>query len=487
MINSIKKVLIVEDEAIIAKNLSMIVQRIGFETVAIISKGKEVESALKRYKPDIILMDILLDDELDGITAAGLIKKYSDIPVIFITSNTQPEFVDKALLENPFGYIIKPFRETEIKYAIMLANQRIAINREIQKNQNDIKKLKDFYNTTLNAMTDWVIVLNQKCDIIYCNDSFNYTFGGINLTPSFEIFITEESNKDKSGLLYKIFLTGKRDLKVISIKDLTGEIRTYNISVSPIYDDEQNVTLAVVSGRDISELIYNLEYLTTVKMILNNVIQSVPTGIILTNSEGVITLTNKTFESMSSFTFSELEGKDITFLQMKSLGDNISLADNIANDNFTPVELELKNRDSGSFTAKIIFLNFEKPLSDNFKIIYFITDISFEKKLEKKQVQLQNHIESIVREMDDLSELLLETNVYNQSIKRGDIGFDIVERNILKFIESGMTNKQIASRLEIAEITVKKRLSSIYSKLGIKNKYQLIEYLHTNFVPDKKF
>jgi PAS domain S-box-containing protein len=485
MDRNITKVLIVEDDAIIAKNLSQILQKSGYEPVAMISKGGKVVDAVKQYMPDIILMDILLNDDITGIAAAGAVNAFSDIPIIFITSNFQPEFADKAIMENPYGYIIKPFRETEIKYAIMLADQKTTTIRQLKKNQTELNRLKEFYNTVLNSMTDWVIVVNRDSEIVYSNDSFNYTFGKDNPTASFMNFIEEESEKNEYGMINIIFLTGRRDLRITSIKNINDEIRTFNVGISPITDENSNVNLAIISGRDISELIENMDYLTSIRSILNNIIQSVPTGIILTNSKGTITLTNKTFELLSGFTSSELEGRDIPFLQMQPSQITLPSSGSIGSVNHTPVELELKKKDSGSFTARILILNFEKPLNENFKTIYFITDITFEKKLEAKQVRLQNYIESIVREMDDLSELLLETNVYNQSIKRGDIDFDPVDRNILKFIESGMTNNQIAIRLEIAEITVKKRLSVIYSRLGIKNRYQLIEYLHTNFVAGK--
>lgn len=480
----IKKILIVEDDAIIAKNLSQTVRRIGFEPVALISKGSGVAEAVKLYMPDLIFMDIQLDDDIDGITAAANVREISDIPVIFITSNIQPELVDKALLENPYGYIIKPFRVTEIKYAIMLADQRIAGDREMKKNQRELKQLKDFYNTILNSMTAWVIVVNNKSEIIFFNEPFITIFGDINSAQHFHNFINEEFS-GRSGLLKKFFMSGGRYLKIASIMNLEGEIRKFNVSVSPVSSKDGSIEMAVLSGRDISEIIEQGETLISTREILDSILQSVPTGVILTNSEGVITLTNKTFESMSGFTSAELEGKDIKFLQIQSSSDILSLNENTGSGNYIPVELDLKKKDLESFSAKVLILNFEKPINENFKIIYFITDISFEKKLEKKQVQLQNHIESIVHEMDELSELLLETNVYNQSIKRGDVEFDFTDRSILKFIESGMTNKQIAGRLNLAEITVKKRLSSIYAKIGINNKYQLIEYLHTNYVPDK--
>ncbi|PKL16739.1 MAG: hypothetical protein CVV49_14565 [Spirochaetae bacterium HGW-Spirochaetae-5] len=481
---NIKKILIVEDDAIIAKNLSQAVRRIGFEPVALISKGRGVVDAVKTYKPDLVLMDIQLDDDIDGITAAGNLRTISDIPVIFITSNIQPELVDKALRENPYGYIIKPFRETEIKYAIMLTDQRIAGDREMKRNQNELKELKDFYNTVLNSMTAWVIVVNNKSEIIYYNEPFITIFGDISSASQFRSFINEEFS-GRSGLLKKFFKSGERYLKIASIMNSEGDIRKFNVSVSPVSYKDGSMDLAVLSGRDISEIIAQSETLISTREILDNILQTVPTGVLLTDSKGVITLANKTFESMSGFASAELEGKDIKFLQIQSSSDILLLNENTGNGNYIPVEIDLKKKDLDSFPAKVLILNFEKPINENYKMIYFITDISFEKKLEKKQVRLQNHIESIVREMDDLSELLLETNVYNQSIKRGDIEFDIMDRGILKYIESGMTNKQIAGRLEVAEITVKKRLSGIYSKLGINNKYQLIEYLHNNFVPDK--
>ncbi len=484
MDRNIKKVLIVEDEAIIARNLSQLLQRMGFEPVATISKGRKVVDAVKHYMPDIILMDILLDDDIDGITAAGAVRAFSDTPVIFITSNIQPEFADQAISENPFGYIIKPFRESEIKYAIMLADQKIAMLREMKKNQIMLKELKEFYNTILSSMTDWVIVANSNSDILFTNESFNNTFRENNLLAAFKNFMHEEFN-NKSGLLKNAFTSGKIDRKEVSLENSNGKISTYSVSASPISAEDGSINMALMSGRDISELIEQRESLTTIKEILDSIVQTVPIGVIVTDSQGIISLTNKTFETMSGFTSTDLEGKNITLLQYQSSRKNLLSDNSLDNKNYIPVEIEFAKAETGSFTSKTIILKLEKPLNENYKIIFFVSDISFEKKLEIKQVRLQNQIESITREMDELSELLLETNVYNQSIKRGNIEFDSIDRNILKLIESGMPNNQIAARLGIAEITVKKRLSGIYSKLDIKNKYQLIEYLHTNFVPDK--
>lgn len=485
MAGSVKKVLIVEDDAIVAKNLSLIIEKIGFESVATISKGGKVVDAVKLYLPDIILMDILLDDDIDGITAARAVNTFSDTPVIFITTDPQPGFIDQAIKENPYGYIVKPFREVEIQYTVRLAFQKNAMIREMKNKQIEITQLKEFYDNILSSMKDWLIVINNRSEIIYSNESFHDAFNNNSIDPSFKNFTDSIFNKDTSEFINKIFSSGKNDQKEISFKNQAGGTRTYNIKVSPIPDENRIISMALVSGRDITELVEQRETLKSFKDVLDTIVQTVPAGIILTDSEGNITLTNKTFESMSGFTFSELEGKNITFLPVQSSTKIPQLTDNGGRGNYISIELELKKAGSGSFTAKILILHFNQPLNDKFTKIFFITDISFEKKLEVKQTRLQNHIESIMREMDELSELLLETNVYNQSIKQGNTGFDSVERNILKLIESGLTNNQIAVRLDIAEVTVKKRLTNLYSKLGIKNRYQLIEYLHKNFVPDK--
>jgi len=85
--------------------------------------------------------------------------------------------------------------------------------------------------------------------------------------------------------------------------------------------------------------------------------------------------------------------------------------------------------------------------------------------------------------MDNLNEMLLETNIYNESIKARQYSFSDREKEIIMYIEQGHTLAVIAGKMGIAEVTLKKKLSKIYSALKIKNRYELVEFIHTKYMP----
>jgi len=111
-------ILIVEDERIIAEVIAKMVNKMGYSVIGIENKGKNaVRTALKK-RPDLILMDIELKDELDGIEAAKIIKSKIDVPVIYITAFMNSNRKRKAKLTKPCEYIIKPFDNTELEKCI---------------------------------------------------------------------------------------------------------------------------------------------------------------------------------------------------------------------------------------------------------------------------------------------------------------------------------------------------------------------------------
>jgi len=108
-------ILIVEDEAISANMLKMLMERRGHHVVGPVATGEEaVEMALTRG-PDVILMDIHLAGEMDGIDAVGAIQKENPIPVIFITAYDETSVVDRAMKHNPLAYLKKPVNPNEIE------------------------------------------------------------------------------------------------------------------------------------------------------------------------------------------------------------------------------------------------------------------------------------------------------------------------------------------------------------------------------------
>ena len=111
-------VLIVEDEAIVAADLSATVQRLGYDVLEVVSSGSMAVAKVAQLKPDLVLMDITLKGEKDGVTAAQTIGSRFGIPVIFITAHTDRRTIERARAAGPSGYVVKPFDETKLSTAM---------------------------------------------------------------------------------------------------------------------------------------------------------------------------------------------------------------------------------------------------------------------------------------------------------------------------------------------------------------------------------
>lgn len=131
-------ILVVEDESIVAKDIQVCLRNLGYEVVGVCSKGEDAIETAKEKEPDLVMMDIMLKGEMSGIEAAGAIRKNLDIPIIFLTAYTDRDTVDKAKETEPYGYIIKPFKEIDIQTAIEIALYK-------HSKEKVVKKERDFY------------------------------------------------------------------------------------------------------------------------------------------------------------------------------------------------------------------------------------------------------------------------------------------------------------------------------------------------------
>ncbi len=115
------RILIVEDEVVVAMDLRQQVLALGYEPVAETRTGEEAILLAGQLRPDLVLMDINLAGEMDGIAAAEVIRNRFSIPVVFLTASTTDSFVSRAKLVAPLGFIYKPFQERELSLVIELA------------------------------------------------------------------------------------------------------------------------------------------------------------------------------------------------------------------------------------------------------------------------------------------------------------------------------------------------------------------------------
>ena len=115
------KILIVEDEMIIAANISLELTKLGYEVTGIVSRGEEVMVHLKEESPDLLLMDINLKGKMNGVETVIMLQKTYDIPVIYLTANADEAHFNMAKITKPSAFISKPFKKLDLQRAIELA------------------------------------------------------------------------------------------------------------------------------------------------------------------------------------------------------------------------------------------------------------------------------------------------------------------------------------------------------------------------------
>ena len=115
------QIMVVEDEGIVALSLKRKLIRLGYEVMAVVSSGEEALEEIAHSPPDLILMDIILAGQLDGVETAGQIQANFNIPLIYLTAHSDNHTLQRVKETQPDGYLIKPFEENELQLAIETA------------------------------------------------------------------------------------------------------------------------------------------------------------------------------------------------------------------------------------------------------------------------------------------------------------------------------------------------------------------------------
>ena len=135
------RILIVEDQFLVANDIKDNLETLGYEISAIATSGEKAVKKAGEGKTDLVLMDIVLRGEMDGIEAAEIIRSRFDLPVIFLTAYRDPKIFERAKISEPFGYLIKPFEASELHSNVEIALYKHKIEIEKKKAGEERKKL----------------------------------------------------------------------------------------------------------------------------------------------------------------------------------------------------------------------------------------------------------------------------------------------------------------------------------------------------------
>lgn len=248
------KIMIAEDEGIVAEDIRRSLQNLGYVVSSVVSSGKAAVEKAQENNPDLVLMDIVLQGEMDGIEAAEQIRSRFDIPIVYLTAYSDEKTLERAKLTEPFGYIIKPFKERELHINIEIALYE-------HKMEKKLKESKEWYSTTLKSISDAVIATDPKGCVKFMNPVAQSLTGwkleeaeGKPLEEVFNI-ISEETGEEVESPIKRVIREGV----VVSDANQTVLISNDGTKIpieengDPIRDDKGNIHGFVVIFRDITE------------------------------------------------------------------------------------------------------------------------------------------------------------------------------------------------------------------------------------------
>ncbi len=157
-----ERILIVEDEQIVAEDLKRILEGLGYEVVGKAASGEAAIAQVEKTRPQMVLMDIRLEGKMDGIEVAEYIYTHYDIPVSYLTAYADKTTLERAKATLPFGYILKPFEERHLETTIELALFR-------HKMDGMFKSLDQSQAAALQNLSEAVLSVNEKDQVTFMN------------------------------------------------------------------------------------------------------------------------------------------------------------------------------------------------------------------------------------------------------------------------------------------------------------------------------
>jgi PAS domain S-box-containing protein len=248
------QILVVEDESVVAMDIQDRLESLGYGVVATVATGKRAIEKAGSLRPDLVLMDIQLQGEMDGVQAADEIRRCYHIPVVYLTANADHPTLERAKLTDPFGYIIKPFEERELHTAVEMALYK-------HRTEQKLKESEQWLSATLRGIGDGVIATDKFGAVTFINPVAECLTGwsqeaalGRELREVFSI-IDEKTRKTIESPVTRAL---KEDVTsrlashtLLVAKD--GAEKPIEDSASPIADKQGNVIGVVTVFRDLSE------------------------------------------------------------------------------------------------------------------------------------------------------------------------------------------------------------------------------------------
>ncbi len=302
------KILIVEDEGIFASDLQNMLNNLGFKNSFVAHSGEKALYKVEKIQPDLVLVDIVLKGEINGIDVAHEIKNRFNIPVIYITAYSDENTLQKAKITEPYGYLLKPFGEKELNIAIEIALYKFKMEKKLIESETKLKTIFEF-------APDGIYLNDLKGNFIDGNKSVEKIIGykrkeliGKNFIE-LKILPSEYKQKSQENLMHnaKGEPTGPDEFILIR-KD--GSKVPVEITTHPVEINNNIIVIGI--ARDITERKQAEDELRKEKRFTENIIATVPDSLLVIDKNLKIKSANRTFYETFQMEPKKVIGASIT-------------------------------------------------------------------------------------------------------------------------------------------------------------------------------
>lgn len=246
------KILIIEDEVIVAHDLGEMISQLGHDVVGIISSGEEAVEKAQATKPDLIIVDIKLKGEMNGIEASELITANTGAAIVYLTAHTESDLFERAKVTEPFGYLTKPVAPQDLIRTVEMALYRHRMQKRLKESESRFRAIFDqtFQFIGLMRKDGVVIEVNQAALELYGLAESDVVGIPFWRTPWWR---HSAELQDRIRRAVEKAASGEFIRLETSHPGPEGELRYVDVSIKPVRDADGNISMLIPEGRDITK------------------------------------------------------------------------------------------------------------------------------------------------------------------------------------------------------------------------------------------
>ncbi len=268
MYAEMKRIMIVEDEPLIGGLIAGIIRRMGHEVCGQVSTARKALAVSGELKPDLMLVDINLGGEMDGLEAAQQMIDQHNLPVIFISASYDDYIIDRARMSGAYGYVLKPFRNEELEIIVTMSLQRIALENRLKRNEQLLYKSEQHYRMLIENGVDLITIVTDDGIILFQSISITRILGyedGELIGENIINYIKDEDKNRIRGAIKDAMNSDGIFNSEFSVRKKNDEWALLDVNGRIVPDTGKEGFSVILNSRDVTERMKMVEDLRIAK------------------------------------------------------------------------------------------------------------------------------------------------------------------------------------------------------------------------------